>query len=149
MFEEEPVHSSSFSHFVWLHFFCTCCSELNGKKLADLRRTELHNQCSHQNALVNVSIADALHTDPDDAWVSNLLVVDRQRNRRRAAGCRQRRGVRVQNQRGRAEVWVWGAASGPGQSRTGGGHGGEILGNVVKRPWQRLREDNFLIILTL
>lgn len=136
-----PVDSSSFfSVFVWLHFFCKCCAELNRKKLADLRKTGLHNQWPHQYALVNVSVADALHTDPDDACVSNLLVVDGQRGRRRAAGWRQRRGVRVQNQRGRAEVWVWGAARGPGQSGTGGGHGGEILCNVVKRAWQRLRE---------
>lgn len=40
----------------------------------------------HQDALVDVPVADALHTDPDDAGVINLLVVDGQRGLRRAAG---------------------------------------------------------------
>lgn len=39
-----------------------------------------------QYALVDVSIADTLHTDPDDTRVSNLFVVDGQHGLRRAAG---------------------------------------------------------------
>lgn len=39
-----------------------------------------------QYALIDVSIADTLHTDPDDTRVSNLFVVNRQRSPRRAAG---------------------------------------------------------------
>lgn len=62
----------------------------------------------HQDALVDVPVADALHTDPDDAGVIDLLVVDGQRGLRRAAGGRPfrwRRGFRVRNRR-RAEVRV-------------------------------------------
>lgn len=100
----------------------------------------------HQYALVDVSVADALHTDPDDAWVINLLVVDGQRGRRRAAGRWLFGGwgwFRVLNRRS-AEVRVWGAARGAGESRTGGGHRGEVFSNIVQRAWERLWSDENL-----
>lgn len=62
----------------------------------------------HQYALVDVPVADALHADPDDAGVIDLLVVDGQRGLRGAAGrraFRRRGGFRVQKRRG-AEVRV-------------------------------------------
>lgn len=51
--------------------------------LDHLRRVVLTGQ---QYALIDVSIADTLHTDSDDTRVGHLFVVDRQRNLRRAAG---------------------------------------------------------------
>lgn len=54
--------------------------------LTDLRSPRLHNFQPYQYALIDVSIADALHTDPDDTRVGHLFVVDRQRSLRRAAG---------------------------------------------------------------
>lgn len=52
-----------------------------------LRNEALHSY-PHQYALVDVSVADALHADPDDARVIDLLVVDGQRGLGRAAGQR-------------------------------------------------------------
>lgn len=52
-----------------------------------LRNEALHRH-SHQYALVDVSVADALHADPDDARIIDLLVVDGQSGLRRAAGRR-------------------------------------------------------------
>lgn len=70
-----------------------------------IRETQaLHERRPHQYALVDVPVADRLHADPDDTRVSDLLVVDRQRGLRRAAG--RGRRLRVQNQGGGAEVWV-------------------------------------------
>lgn len=50
-----------------------------------LRNEALHGH-PHQYALVDVSVADTLHADPDDARVIDLLVVDGQRSLRRIAG---------------------------------------------------------------
>ena len=129
-------------------FFLIPCLEsvtqCQTKKLADLKKkkkkkiTKLQNHHPHQYALVDVASADALHTDPDDTWVSNLFVVDGQRSLRRAAGGWWRLSTR--NQRRRAEVRVRGAAGGAGQTGGKGRHGGEILCNIVKGAWERLRE---------
>lgn len=67
--------------------------------LNHLRRVVLTGQ---QYALVDVSVAERLHTDPDDTGVSDLLVVNRQHSLRRAAG----RRLWTQNQRGGAQVWM-------------------------------------------
>lgn len=113
--------------------------------LADLTNKRLQNHPHpYQYALVDVSVADTLNTDPDDTWVSNLFVVDGQSGLRRAAGGQRGQGRRlgVQNQRRRAEVRMWRAAGEAGKTGRGGGHGagGEILCNIVKRAWERLRE---------
>lgn len=47
-----------------------------------------HDSHSHQYALVDVSVADALHADPDDARIIDLFVVDGQRGLRTAVGRR-------------------------------------------------------------
>lgn len=98
--------------------------------LDHLRRVVLTGQ---QNAFVDVSIADTLHADPDDAQVGDLLVVDGQRGLRGAAGRRRRRRrLGAQQQRGGAEVRMGGAAGGAGQAGRGRRHGAEILGHVVE-----------------
>lgn len=69
-----------------LSFFRKRDTKSNQKKLADLRNTGSQNHRPYQYALVDVSIADTLHTDPDDTRVRNLFIVDGQRGLRRAAG---------------------------------------------------------------
>lgn len=124
-----------------------CETKSTNNTLTDLGNTRIQNHGGYQNALVDVSIADTLHADPDDARVSNLFVVDGQHGLRGAAG---RWRVGVQNQRRRAEVRMWGAAGGAGKTGGGGGRGagGEILCNIVKRAWERLREGRRGKILT-
>lgn len=54
--------------------------------IAIVCKIPLRSISSHQYALVDVSVADALHADPDDARVGNLFVVEGLRGLRRAAG---------------------------------------------------------------
>ncbi len=122
-------------------FFCFPFPETNATKnrLAGVRKTRLHIHRPYQYALVDVSIADTLHADPNDTRVSDLFVVDGQRGLRGAAG---RWRLRVQDQRRGAEVRMRGAAGGAGKTGRGGhGAGVEILCNIVKGAWERLREE--------
>lgn len=59
---------------------------MSTKRLPDFSKTQLQNHRYYQYALVDISIADTLHADPDDTQIGNLFVVDGQHGLRRAAG---------------------------------------------------------------
>lgn len=74
-----------------------------------------------QYTLVDVAVVATLHTDPHDAGVSPLLVVDRQRGLGRGGGTAGGGGRRSvwSCTRGAAVVW-WGGAAGVGGGSRGG-----------------------------
>ena len=103
----------------------------------------LLRQVTHQDAIVDVAVVTELHTDPDDAGVGHLPVVDRQRGLGGGGGgggglWTQRRGG---GEGGGAEVGLQGAAGGGGGSWGGGrgrggrgrgGRRGEVLSHVMQ-----------------
>lgn len=102
------------------------------RPLNDLRGVVLARQ---QNAFVDVAVADALHTDADDAGVGDLFVVEWLRGR---AGTRGRGRFWTGTKRGRTQVWMGRAAGRTGQTRTWRRHG-EVLSDVVEGAGERLK----------